>query len=63
MLGKKTAEFIDFEAVVESEAQTVTIEEEEHDQENQVSDVDTFIDDAEKEDDDVDFYRQLENIS
>ena len=57
------AEFIDFEAVVESEAQTVTIEEEEHDQENQVSDVDTFIDDAEKEDDDVDFYRQLENIS
>ena len=63
MLGKKTAEFIDFEAVVESEAQTVTIEEEENDQENQVSDVDTFIDDAEKEDDDVDFYRQLENIS
>ena len=49
--------------MVESEAQTVTIEEEENDQENQVSDVDTFIDDAEKEDDDVDFYRQLENIS
>ena len=56
-------EFIDFEAMVEPEAETVTVEEEENDEEIQVSDVDSFIDNAEKEDDDVDFYRQLENIN
>ena len=49
------AEFIDFEAVVETEAETVTVEEEENDEENQVCDVDSFLDDAEKENDDVDF--------
>ena len=57
------AEFIDFEAVVETEAETVTVEEEENDEENQVCDVDSFLDDAEKENDDVDFYRQLENTN
>ena len=56
-------EFIDFGAVVETEVKTVTVEEEENDEENQVTEVDSFTDDAEKEDDDVDFYRQLENIN
>ena len=55
------AQFMDFETVVEPEAETVTVEEEENDEENQVSDVDSLIDDAEKEDDEIDFYRQLEN--
>ena len=41
-------EFIDFEAMVEPEAETVTVEEEEDDEEIQVSDVDSFIDNAEK---------------
>ena len=35
------AEFVDFEAMV---VRTVTVEEEEYDEENQVSDVDSFID-------------------
>ena len=35
------AEFVDFEAMV---VRTVTVEEEENDEENQVSDVDSFID-------------------
>ena len=35
------AEFVDFEAM---EVRTVTVEEEEYDEENQVSDVDSFID-------------------
>ena len=42
------AGIIDFEAVVEPEAETVTVEEEENDEENQVSDVNSFIDDAKK---------------
>ena len=41
LLGKKMAEFVDFEAMA---VRTVTVEEEEYDEENQVSDVDSFID-------------------
>ena len=57
------AEFIDFEAVTERETETGTVEEEENDEENEVSDIDSFIDDTEKEDDGVAFYRQLENMN
>ena len=42
------AGIIDFEAVVEPETETVTVEEKENNEENQVSDVDSFTDDAEK---------------
>ena len=35
------AEFIDFEAVTETE--TVTVEEKENDEENEVSDIDSFM--------------------
>ena len=42
------AEFIDFEAVTERETETGTVEEEENDEENEVSDIDSFIDDLKK---------------
>ena len=57
------AEFIDFEGIIKPEIETVTVEEEENDEENELSDIDSFIYDIEKEDDDVAFYRQLENIN
>ena len=57
------AEFIDFEGIIKPEIETVTVEEEENDEENELSDIDSFIYDIEKEDDDVAFYRQLQNIS
>ena len=57
------AEFIDFEGIIKPEIETVTVEEEENDEENELSDIDSFIYGIEKEDDDVAFYRQLENIN
>ena len=57
------AEFIDFEGIIKPEIETVTVEEEENDEENELSDIDSFIYDIEKEDDDIAFYRQLENIN
>ena len=57
------AEFIDFEGIIKPKTETVTVEEEENDEENELSDIDSFIYDIEKEDDDVAFYRQLENIN
>lgn len=61
------AEFIEFEAVTEASDTVVideTDDEENGNKENEVSDVDSFNDDTEKgEQNDVKFYRQLENVS
>ena len=61
------AEFIEYEAVTEASDTVVideTDDEENGNKENEVSDVDLFIDDTEKgEENDVKFYRQLENVS
>ena len=57
------AEFVDFEGIIKPKTETVTVEEEENDEENELSDIDFFIYDIEKEDGDVAFYRQLENIN
>ena len=61
------AEFIEYEAVRKARDTVVideTDDEENGNKENEVSDVDSFIDDTEKgEENDLKFYRQLENVS
>ena len=57
------AEFIDFEAITEQDETVLVETDDEEDEENEVSDVDSFIDDNEKiAESDAKFYRQLENI-
>ena len=57
------AEFIDFEAVTEQDETVLVETDDEENEENEVSDVDSFIDDSEKiGESDARFYRQLDNI-
>ena len=61
------AEFIELEPVTEASDTVVideTDDEENGNKENEVSDIDSFLDDTKKgEENDVKFYRQLENVS